>query len=461
MTEILNNLKQKAMLNLSDNRIDANEYIRDYKSLQEVQHRRDPRKRLRGLFIALAFFVGFLFVPWTQNVRAPGTVTTLYPEQRPQTVQNVIPGRIDKWYVREGEFVKKGDTILRITETQDAYFDPALIERTQKQIVARSGAMENYREKAVALEDQIQALRVNKANRLEQAENRVRQTQFRVISDSMEVEAARVDFDIAKERYNRMNELFKQGLKSLTDLETRQLTVQETQARLISAENRLLASRNEYINAVIELSGVENDFAERLGKARSERNSARSSYFETEAAVTQLENQLSNFQMRAGNYYITAPQPGYVTKAISVGIGENIAAGSKIVSIMPATYDLATEVFIDPVDFPLLRKGTKVRLIFDGWPAIVFSGWPQLSNGTFGGKILAIDNFISPNGKYRILVVPDPDEIPWPEDLRFGAGSDGILLFKDVPLWYELWRQLNGFPPDYYHNMGKNTVLGG
>lgn len=448
------------MLNLSDNRIETADYLNDYKSLQQVQDRRNPKKRLRSLFIALGVFIVFLFVPWTQNVRAPGRVTTLYPGQRPQTVQNVIPGRIDQWYVREGDFVKKGDTVMRITEIQDAFFDPALVERTKKQIVARTGAMENYAEKAEALQDQIEALIINKGNRLEQAENRVRQTRFRVISDSMEVVAAKVDFDIAKERNNRMNELFKQGLKSLTDLETRQLTLQETQARLIGAENRLLASRNEYFNAVIELSGVENDFAERLGKARSERNSARSAFFETEAAVTQLENQLSNFEMRIGNYYITAPQPGYITQTISVGIGENIAAGTRLMSIMPATYDLAAEMYIDPVDFPLLRKGTKVRLIFDGWPAIVFSGWPQLSNGTFGGKIMAIDNFISPNGKYRIMVIPDPDEIPWPEDLRFGSGSDGILLFKDVPVWYEVWRQLNGFPPDYYHNLGENTVLG-
>ncbi|MCA1751747.1 MAG: HlyD family secretion protein [Cryomorphaceae bacterium] len=447
------------MLNLSDNHVEHADYLNDYDSLQKVQDRSNPKRRLRSLFIGLGIFIALLFVPWTQNVRAPGKVTTLYPGQRPQTVQNVIPGRIDQWYVREGEFVKKGDTILRITEIQDAYFDPALIERTKKQIVARSGAMDNYGEKSEALQDQIEALINNKQNRLEQAENTLRQTRFRVISDSMEVVAAKVNFDIAMERNERMKELYKQGLKSLTDLETRQLTLQQTQARLVSVENRLLASRNEYFNAVIELSGVENDFAEKLGKARSEQNSARSAYFETEAGVTGLENQLSNIEMRIGNYYITAPQPGYVTQAISEGIGENIPAGTRIVSIMPANYDLAAEMFIEPVDFPLLRKGTTVRLIFDGWPAIVFSGWPQLSNGTFGGQIIAIDNFISPNGKYRILVVPDPDEIPWPEDLRFGSGSDGIMLFKDVPVWYEVWRQLNGFPPDYYHNLEKKKEI--
>ncbi len=449
------------MLNLSDKRVIFEEYLPDYASLQEVNDQGKPVKKLRLLGFILLGFILFLFVPWTQNVRVPGSVITLYPEQRPQTVQNLIPGRIDKWYIREGDFVREGDTILRIAEIQDAFFDPELIQRTQRQIVAKENAMSNYLQKSEALADQIQALTINKSNRIEQAVNRLEQTRLKVISDSMDVVAARLDEAIAQERYDRINELFKQGLKSLLDLESRKLIVQETQARMISAENRLLASRNEYLNARIELSGVENDFAEKLGKARSERNSALSDYYDADATVTRMQNQLSNFEMRQKNYYITAPQAGYLTKAISVGVGENIAAGAKIISIMPARYDLAAELFVDPVDFPLLKIGNAVRLIFDGWPAIVFSGWPQVSNGTFGGEIVAIDNFISPNGKYRIMVVPDKNDIPWPQDLRFGSGSDGILLFKDVPLWYELWRQLNGFPPDYYHSLSAQASPSG
>ena len=87
----------------------------------------------------------------------------------------------------------------------------------------------------------------------------------------------------------------------------------------------------------------------------------------------------------------------------------------------------------------------------DGWPSIVFSGWPNSRYGTFGGEVAAIDNFISPNGKYRILIAPDEkDGKKWPSALRPGSGAQGIALLQNVPLWYELWRQLNGFPPNYY-----------
>ena len=132
------------------------------------------------------------------------------------------------------------------------------------------------------------------------------------------------------------------------------------------------------------------------------------------------------------------------------GLGETVKEGDALVSVMPASPELAVELYVRPMDMPLMAKGQKVRFVFDGWPSIVFSGWPNTSYGTFGGKVVAIDNFISPNGKYRILVGPDPDDRPWPNALRVGGGSVGFALMKDVRIWYELWRQINGFPPDLY-----------
>ena len=163
-----------------------------------------------------------------------------------------------------------------------------------------------------------------------------------------------------------------------------------------------------------------------------------------------MEVQYSNYTVRSGYYCVTASQAGYVTRAIRAGIGETVKEGEELVSIMPIRYDLAVEMYVEPVDLPLLSPGHLVRFIFDGWPAIVFSGWPDVSYGAFGGKVFAIDRMISENGKYRILVAPDPNDHPWPEGLRVGSGAIGMALLDDVPIWYELWRQLNGFPPNFY-----------
>ncbi len=98
----------------------------------------------------------------------------------------------------------------------------------------------------------------------------------------------------------------------------------------------------------------------------------------------------------------------------------------------------------------MVQKEQTVRLFFDGWPSVVFSGWPNVSYGTYGAKVFAIDNYANEHGQYRVLLIPDTNDHKWPEQLRMGSGAQGMALLKEVPIWYEVWRQFNGFPPDYY-----------
>jgi multidrug resistance efflux pump len=284
---------------------------------------------------------------------------------------------------------------------------------------------------------------------------------LQVTSDSIRLEQAKVNFKIGEEQLKRADKLYKDGLRSLTDFEQRELRFQEVQASLIGSENKLLQSINSRIAAQIELNAIDNDFRDKMAKARADMYEAMSAQFDTEATVTKLENQYSNYEVRTGYRHVLAPQEGYITRAIQVGIGETIKEGAEIISILPGNAQLAVEMYVEPVDFPLMRIGNKVRFIFDGWPAIVFSGWPQITNGTFGGIVQAIDNFAGPDGRYRILVIEDPEEKPWPPALRIGSGADGIALLNDVPLWYEVWRQLNGFPPDYYTQREKAELKAG
>ncbi len=117
---------------------------------------------------------------------------------------------------------------------------------------------------------------------------------------------------------------------------------------------------------------------------------------------------------------------------------------------MPSNYELAFEMWVRPIDLPLLHKGEHVQVEFEGWPAIVFSGWPNVSYGTYGAIIVAIENFASKNGLYRVLITRDPEYGPWPEALRVGSGAKTIALLEDVPIWFEIWRQINSFPPNFY-----------
>ena len=438
------------MLNISNNPLNKTVHLKGYKSTERVFHERHYKHFNRFLLGAAVFGIIVLFLPWTQNVRGNGFLTTLKPDQRPQTIQSPIPGRIEKWYVQEGDFVEKGDTILFISEVKDEYFDPKLVERTRQQINAKSMAVGSYEGKVNALGNQISALGKERKLKLEQAKNKLMQSHLKVQSDSIDLEAAKTNISIAERQYNRTEQLQKEGLKAVTDLEEKRLKLQETQAKLISQQNKLLVAKNDVLNAEMEINRIQAEYTDKISKAQSDMFTAQSSQYDSEAQVTKLENAYTNYEMRNAMYYIRAPQSGYINKALQGGIGETFKEGDRLVGIMPAEYDMAVETFLEPLDLPLIHIGEKVRIQFDGWPAIVFSGWPNISYGTYGGKVVAVETFISENGKYRVLLAPDPDDEPWPTQIRVGSGANTFALLDDVPIWFELWRQVNGFPPNYY-----------
>lgn len=422
---------------------------------------KDFRARIILTRILVGVFVSFLiimFVPWTQNVQSRGNVTALNPSHRPQTIQSVIGGRIEKWYVNEGDFVKKGDTILYLSELKSEYMDPEIVPRAGKQIRAKEQSVASYMEKVKALDTQIDALNKTQKLKIEQTENYAKQAALKIASDSINLKAAETEYSIAQLQFTRMEQLYKDGLKSLTDLEQRKQKLQDARAKIVSAENKLLISRNEYINALIERTSIQNQYSEKLAKTESEKYASLSDMYHAEGDVAKMQTQMMNYTVRTGMYYITAPQDGYITRAIRTGIGETVKEGEDLISIMPSDFELAVELYIEPLNIPLIEKGQHIRIVFDGWPNIVFSGWPNSSYGTYGGKVVAIDNFVSSNGKYRILVTKEDIDYPWPKELRPSAGAFGMALLKDVPVWYELWRQISGFPPDYYKSSEQNKV---
>lgn len=444
------------MLNISDNNPVHVESGTGYETIRVLNNRPYYKNLNRIIWAIFILNVIGLFLPWTQNIRGTGAVTTLKPDQRPQTIHSAIAGRIEKWYVKEGDLVNKGDTIVFLSEIKEEYFDPNLVGNTKQQVDAKKMAMDSYDEKVVALESQIQSLNMELNLKLEQGLNKILQAQLKVKSDSMDLAAVKTQLTIAQTQFNRSESLNRDGLKPLTDLEEKRLKLQEAQAKIITQENKYLASKNELINSRVEINRIKAEYAEKISKASSDKYTALSSLYDTETQVTKLENQYVNYSIRNGMYLIRAPQSGYINKTLLSGIGETIKEGTAIVSIMPADYDIAVETYVDPIDLPLIKKGSRVRVWFDGWPTIVFSGWPGISYGTFGGRVVAIENFISPNGRYRILVSPDKNEAPWPKELSIGAGAQSIALLQNVPIWYEIWRNLNGFPPNYYTSQAMN-----
>lgn len=438
------------MLNISKNAVRDFDFGQ-YKSGKRIFDRHYYKTFNKFLIVFFVVLVIVLFLPWTQNVSGQGYVTTLSPDKRPQSIQSQIPGRIEQWFVQEGDIVSKGDTIMRISEVKSEYFDTELVQRTSDQLTAKREALQAYNQKAEALRSQISALEQERNLKLSQSRAKVEQTVLKAQSDSLKLIAAQANIEIARIRMDREKSLFDQGLKSAKDVETRTMNLRSSEADFLGAQNNYNNAKNQVSIDRFEIQRIEANYADKIAKSKSDLASARSASFEAAIEVSKLENTLANYSMRRGLQFIVAPQDGFINKALKGGIGETFKEGESLVSIMPLDYALAVETFVRPIDMPLLHIGEKVRVEFDGWPAIVFSGWPNASLGTYGAKVVAMDRFISSNNTYRILLAPDLEDRPWPEQIRVGSGARTIALLSDVPIWFELWRQLNGFPPNYYN----------
>jgi membrane fusion protein, adhesin transport system len=275
------------------------------------------------------------------------------------------------------------------------------------------------------------------------------QYKAKVVSDSVDYVSSSTNFKITEEQFKRYEELLEKGIISKTDYENRKAKVQDSYAKKVASENKWINTKNDLLNSKIELSSLKQDYNEKLMKAESEKFSVMSALYESEAGLSKMQNQLSNYSIRNNYYYVTAPQNGFIVKSYVQGVGDIVKEGTPLVGFVPENNDFSVEFYIEPMDLPLVHKNMNVQLQFDGWPAFVFSGWPGISFGTYHASVVSIDKVISPNGKFRVLA--KKDDVDWPPSIQVGSGVKGLVLLKTVPVFYECWRKINGFPPEFYN----------
>ena len=410
------------MLNISKNSVQKvmpQEKLYALRSLDTPMAGKILAKWIFGIF--MLFFV-ILFLPWQQYSRGSGKVTALSPSNRPQTIETTIAGRIQVWKIKEGQFVNRLDTIAIISEVKEKYFDPQMLFRLQQIITAKEQSLVSKEQKAKALQRQIGALEDGMRTKVDQSKAKL--------------EAETVRFNNFKSQYERNEKLFEAGNIPLTKFQDIEYKFQSSQA--------------DFVNAKIEIERVQAEYLDKINKAESDLNNTIAEQYDTQGDIAKMRNELSNMQIRAQQYFILAPQAGFVVKATQAGIGETIKEGDPVCTIMPQSTDVAVEMHVKAMDVPLISKGRRVRIEFDGFPALQFSGWPSISVGTFGGTVEVIDYVNTKPGEFRILVIPDQKDTAWPKQIRVGSGIKGWVMLDDVSVWYELWRQLNGFPPSLY-----------
>jgi multidrug efflux pump subunit AcrA (membrane-fusion protein) len=438
--------------NLVDIQIDDLATSSQLKSWELVQV--PPYLRRYGWWAIRILAVGFLlllFVPWTQTINVTGQLSAYSPYERPQDIEAQIQARLKKWHVFEGVRVKQGELILELDDIDPNFMAPELLALLDQQKVALEQTRKAALDRAGQLEKRIGEMENLVKAAVPSAEARVRESENRVRAAEQRIVAAKVAFDTAELNVDRHRQLSAQGLVSQRELEVTIQAAIATKAELKAAEAQLKEAQQNMRALSFGKDQVSADVVQQLLKAEAMRAEALAAAAMAADQLASISLRLSNATQRRLYSRIVAPIDGTVVKMAQVGIGESVRPGDKLVRISPISADKAVEMVAEGLDAPLLNPGRKVRMLFYGIPAIPLPAWPELMAGTFGGVIKVVDQVDDGKGNFRFWVVPDPDDRPWPEQthVRQGTKVMGWVILNRVPLWYELWRRFNLFPPDY------------
>jgi multidrug resistance efflux pump len=267
----------------------------------------------------------------------------------------------------------------------------------------------------------------------------------RVVAAEQALAAARAAKVTADLNLDRQQGLSAKGLTSTRNVELAILEAATRTADVDRAVATLNAARSETASLTAELQRTRADATARIDEARASLASARSDLAKARGEMAKIEVRVARQQ----TLQVTAPVDGTVLRVLARRSGELLKAGEPLAMIVPRSTRDVVELWVDGNDMPMVLPGQPVRLQFEGWPALQFSGWPSIAVGTFGGRVALVDATDNGKGKFRVLIESDEAHERWPSVrfLRQGVRANGWVMLNVVPVWFELWRQFNGFPP--------------
>jgi multidrug efflux pump subunit AcrA (membrane-fusion protein) len=389
------------------------------------------------IFIALPAFMAL--APWRQHVSGVGRVTAFQPLDRVQSVEAPVSGRVVELFVTEGTPVETGAPLLRLVDIDPEKIGriEAKIEATEKDLEFTQLNVTTYTNQVAILENARDLTVLTLRAKADAATEKLRAAEQKVT-------AARAKATFAKEQAERLARLSPRFVEELKRIEA-EAKAMEAAADVTAAEAEAQSAKKSAEAAEAEL-GKEREVANsKVESARASAQSATGKVAEIRAKLADLTGELRAQQTQL----VLAPRDGRVFRLAVNTVSSIVKSGQQLLQIVPDTSERAVELMIRGVDVPLIDVGRKVRLQFEGWPAVQVIGWPSVAVGTFGGVVKLVDATDLGNGQFRIVILPDPDDADWPEAkwLRQGVRTKGWVLLDEVRLGYEIWRQLNGFPP--------------
>jgi multidrug resistance efflux pump len=371
--------------------------------------------------------------------------------------------------------VTKGQLLFRIEDQ-----DPLYLSRLEQQVsnaqaelaVAQvrlqraEGLRENNQRIIEVTAEELEAMQTAQFELVGAYDRFVDQATNKFSAQQSKLTASEAKLWQAEADYQRKQQLFQEGIES-------QLKAQESEQKYREAKASVQVATQDVENAEHGISGKRrereakrqeweakiNKVLSQLEKAKADLAKAEIDINKTSEEINQKRSKLLDHQRKLAvqqTQDVLAPRNGYIMNLTVFDSSSIVKPGDQLCRIVPKTENPAVQVWVAGNDAPLIAPGRQVRLQFEGWPAVQFSGWPSVAVGTFGGKVALVDPTDNGSGKFRVVIVPDPEDQPWPEYpyLRQGVRTNAWVLLEQVALGYEVWRRMNGFPPAIDYQQG-------
>jgi multidrug resistance efflux pump len=368
-------------------------------------------------------------------------VIAFVPQERQQPVMAPVKGVVSMIApdLREGDFVKQGTVIL---ELQPAAAN--MVEQMNFQLADLRAKLESAKIKAEVYQRNIKDFTDARDYGVRAAQEMVQMAEAKLKAKQTLLPGYEAKELQAKQNYDRQLSLFQQGATAEKELE-------KLKKDLDVAVSDLASAKFEVESALKEVDAKEHELEQKRSEAQTKIDYAKAMEQDALGLQATVQKESRDIDIKLSELKllrITAPRDGTIYRLPLYERGQTIKEGETLFTIVPETSERAVELFINGNDISLIHVGDHVRLQFEGWPAIQFSGWPSVAVGTFGGQVAKVDPTDDGTGKFRIQVIPEKDtEWPPTQNLRQGVRANGWVMLQSVSLGYEIWRQINGFPP--------------
>ncbi|HEY9190863.1 MAG TPA: hypothetical protein VIM88_08345 [Sulfurovum sp.] len=390
--------------------------------------------------IILITFIAMLFLPWRQTVQGEGELIAYHPVERVQTISATIDGFIDAFHVSENEHVSKGMKLFTMIDMDKDY---AKRVYSMKESIAQQ--YENIQQEVAVLEENKASIIEQKKIRSTLYDTQYTQAEEQLQSLQIKRKAESKNYEIKLSNFKRLEQLYKENIESKRNYER--------------AENSSIDAKTKLDKIDIDIS-VQTRHLTMIAQEKSQfikeiENSIRSIDNQILAAQGRLnvlkreqERQLSDIA-RYEKSVVVAEKDGVAMRILKNDKNTYIKKGEPVIQFSPEVSERSVLLKVSDFNMPLIKEGLSVRIRFYGWPVLHIPGWPAIRFGTFGGIIKKVDPVLHEKGYYYAYIVEDPKE-PWPseKELRVGTGSTVWVALSNVPIWYQLWRLMNAFPPN-------------